>query len=46
MLVSKAVVPGNHRNRLINTGQENTPIEIALGGVVIFNVPSGEELYH
>ena len=35
MLVSEAVVPGNYQNRLIITGQENTPIEIAPGGVVI-----------
>jgi len=26
MLVSEAVVPGNHQNRLIITGQEDTPI--------------------
>lgn len=34
-LVAEAVVPGGYRSRLIITGQEDTPIEIAPDGVVI-----------
>ena len=35
MLVSEAVILGSYQSRLIITGQEYTPIEIAPGGVVI-----------
>lgn len=34
-LVAEAVVPGGYRSRLIITGQEDTPIEIAPDGVII-----------
>lgn len=34
-LVAEAVVPGGYRSRLVITGQEATPIEIAPGGTVI-----------
>ena len=34
-LVAEAIVPGNYPSRLIITGQEPTPIEIAPHGVVI-----------
>ena len=34
-LVAEAVVPGGYLSRLIITGQDDTPIEIAPGGVVI-----------
>ena len=35
MLVAEAVVPGEYRGRLIITGQEELPVEIAAAGVVI-----------
>ena len=35
MLIAEAVVPGGNQSRLIITGQEESPVEIAPGGVVI-----------
>ena len=35
ILIAEAVVPGGNQSRLIITGQEESPVEIAPGGVVI-----------
>lgn len=34
-LVTETAVPGGYQSQLIITGQEDTPIQIAPGGVVI-----------
>ena len=34
-VVDETVVPGEYRSRLIITGQEESPVEIAAAGVVI-----------